>query len=432
MAGERESKLQEGGRLPALEGLRGLAALVVMLHHTLLATLPTFAGAYGAGPFPTGGSLGWWLTYTPLHIIWAGGEFVVVFFVLSGFVLSLPAARGGGALRLTSYYPSRFVRLYLPVWGALAFAVLVHVLVIGHQQTLSEGNWWLNSYTEPLTWQGLRQDAGLLSKHTGHWALLGVLWSLRWEVLFSLSLPLLLLIAVRGLRTRLSWGLVAAVCLTALLCHESSEYLLELPPFVLGMALAFRREDIARVARKLARRTAASVVAQLLLGVACVCALTADWWLPGDAPEGNVAMTGPAAVTVALGACLTVVAALTVGPFANFLCSRAIAWTGKRSYSLYLVHCPIVVALAFAAGGQMSLGYLLAAVSLSLGAAAVFHRLVEAPAHRFAQRVAHAAQVKQGRSGVPAFQQGPATPVLQEGSAVPAFRSAAPPSTLRA
>ncbi|HUB75554.1 MAG TPA: acyltransferase family protein, partial [Solirubrobacteraceae bacterium] len=119
------------GRLPALEGLRGLAALVVLVHHSLLATVPRFAGAYGIGPYPLRGTLEWWLTYSPLHVIWGGGEAVIVFFVLSGFVLSLPSARSGRALRAVSYYPSRFVRLYLPVWGALIFAALVHAVAIG-------------------------------------------------------------------------------------------------------------------------------------------------------------------------------------------------------------------------------------------------------------------------------------------------------------
>jgi peptidoglycan/LPS O-acetylase OafA/YrhL len=378
---------RKDSRLPALEGLRGLAALIVMVHHSLLATVPRLAGPYGVGPGPLRGTLQWWLMYSPLHVLWGGGEAVVVFFVLSGFVLSLPSARGGHGVRAISYYPSRFVRLYLPVWGALAFAALMHVVAIGSGPAPSEGDWWLGAFHEPLSLQAVREDAGLLSVHTGHMALLPVLWSLRWEVLFSLALPLLLAIAVRVLRTRRSCALLMSACAAALLWHGSSEYLLELPPFVLGMALAFRHADIARLARALARRTWWSAPAKLLLGAACVCALSADWWLVRSTPERQ---TGIAALLVALGAILTVLAALTLGPFESFLCSRAMAWTGRRSYSLYLVHCPIVVALAIAAGVLFTPGYLAAAVVLSLAAAEMFHRLVEAPAHRFARRISYA------------------------------------------
>jgi peptidoglycan/LPS O-acetylase OafA/YrhL len=382
-----QAQRQQQGRLPALEGLRGLAALIVMVNHSLLATIPLLAGPYSFGPGPPRGTLQWWLMYSPLHVLWGGGEAVVVFFVLSGFVLSLPSARGGHGVRAISYYPSRFVRLYLPVWGALAFAALMHVVAIGSAPWSSEGDWWLSAFHEPLSLQAVREDAGLLSAHTGHMALLPVLWSLRWEVLFSLALPPLLTIAVRALRTRLSCALLMSACAAALLWHGSSVYLLELPPFAMGVALAFRHADIAQLARTLARRTWWSAPAKLLLGAACVCALSADWWLVRSTPQRQ---TGTAALLVAVGATLTVLAALTLRPFESFLCSRAMAWTGRRSYSLYLVHCPIVVALAIATGVSFSPGYFVAAVVLSLAAAAVFHRLVEAPAHRFARRVAHA------------------------------------------
>jgi peptidoglycan/LPS O-acetylase OafA/YrhL len=431
MQDDGEATPRERGRLSSLDGLRGLAALVVVLHHTLLASEPTLAGPYNAGPFPADGSVGWLLTYTPLHILWAGPEFVVVFFVLSGFVLSLPTASGRSRSRIASFYPSRFVRLYLPVWAALAFAAVLHVAV--SHAALPTGSWWLDAHSQPLTFEAWRQDAGLLSKYTGHWALLDVLWSLRWEVLFSLALPLLLLVAVwarawsapvawlrlpaRSLRPTLaslrptlaslrpparpgdqtaatpssmgrSWSaLVALLCCATLAWHGTSEYMLELPPFVLGMVLAFRLEQIQRLALALDRRALGTISAKLLLGVACVGGLTADWWIPGPSDS---AMAGFLAVVVALGACLTVVSALVVGSFGAFLRSPPMAWTGRRSYSLYLVHSPIVVALAFAAGGRMSLWYLLAALSLSLVAGAGFFRFVEAPAHRFARRLASA------------------------------------------
>ncbi len=409
----------ERGRLPSLDGLRGLAALVVLAHHTLLASEPTLAGPYHDGPFPAGGSVGWLLTYTPLHILWAGPEFVVVFFVLSGFVLSLPTASGGGRPRALTYYPRRLLRLYLPVWAAVAFAAALH-LAVSHA-SLPAASWWLDAHSEPLTLEALREDAGLLSKYTGHWAVLDVLWSLRWEVLFSLALPLLLAVAVwvssgsgtdpsgsanpmdaapsLGLTdpsarlSRHSWGaLVALLCCAALAWHGSSEYLLELPPFVLGMVLAFRLRQIERLAHRLQGRTPGRVSVKLLLAVACVCGLSADWWIPFG---GDPAMEGFASVVVALGACLTVVAALVLAPFGAFLRSPPMAWTGRRSYSLYLVHSPIVVALAFAAGGRLSLGYLLAAISLSLVAGAIFFRLVEAPSHRFARGIgAHSSHVR--------------------------------------
>jgi peptidoglycan/LPS O-acetylase OafA/YrhL len=365
----------EQGRVRALDGLRGLAALVVLEHHTLLAAVPWLAGPYDNGPLPARGSFYWLLTYTPLHIFWAGPEFVVVFFVLSGFVLSLPVARGG-RLRISAYYPARFMRLYLPVWGALLAAALLHVAV--SHSAVGGASWWLNEHAHPLTLRALRADA-LLGRKAGDWGFTAVLWSLHWEVLFSALLPLLLVVAVR----MRSWSVpLAALCFVALFEHNTGgrstdEYLLELPPFLLGMSLAFEHERLAGLARRLRRRTVGNVALQLALGAACVCGLTADWWLPAGV------QTAP---LVALGACLTLGAALVVGPFARLLLSPPLRWSGRRAFSIYLVHEPIVVALAFALGGRPApLPFAALATALSLAGAALFFRLVEAPSHRLAR-----------------------------------------------
>jgi peptidoglycan/LPS O-acetylase OafA/YrhL len=365
----------EQGRVRSLDGLRGLAAVVVLEHHALLASVPWLAGPYAIGPLPARGSLDWLLTYTPLHIFWAGPEFVVVFFVLSGFVLSLPVARGG-RLRVSSYYPARLMRLYLPVWGALAVAAALHVAV--SHSVMPGATWWLNAHAEALQMRALRFDA-LLERKAGDWGFTSVLWSLHWEVLFSLLLPALLLLAAR-LR---SWSaLAAALCFVALLEHNSGgrvtdEYLLELPPFLLGMGLAFHHERLAALAERLRERSAANVALGLALGLACVCGLTADWWLPAGI------QTAP---LVAAGACLALVAALVVGLFARLLCSPPLRWTGRRAFSIYLVHEPIVVALAFALGGRPApLPFVALATALSLAAAALFFALLETPSHRLAR-----------------------------------------------
>lgn len=76
--------------MQSFDGLRGVAAVVVLIHHSLL-TVPSLASAY----YPTtvtaiAWSKSWLITYTPLHLIWAGTEAVCLFFILSGFVLTLP------------------------------------------------------------------------------------------------------------------------------------------------------------------------------------------------------------------------------------------------------------------------------------------------------------------------------------------------------
>lgn len=68
----------------SLEGLSGLAALVVLIHHCFLASPQLSAAADSNGTLP----FDWWV-WTTFASDWAGKEAVYVFFTLSGFVLTL-------------------------------------------------------------------------------------------------------------------------------------------------------------------------------------------------------------------------------------------------------------------------------------------------------------------------------------------------------
>lgn len=96
-------------RVRALDGIRGLAAVVVVVHHTFLVS-PLLANPYQNPYDVRPGTIAWWATYTPLHLFWDGTEAVFVFFVLSGFVLSLPLARTG-IVRLANGRPTTSVVL---------------------------------------------------------------------------------------------------------------------------------------------------------------------------------------------------------------------------------------------------------------------------------------------------------------------------------
>ncbi|HEV7949025.1 MAG TPA: acyltransferase family protein, partial [Glaciihabitans sp.] len=64
-------------RLNSLDGLRGIAALVVVFYHLSLVARPFLDTGHT-------GDVWWWLTETPLKVFTLGTESVLVFFVLSG------------------------------------------------------------------------------------------------------------------------------------------------------------------------------------------------------------------------------------------------------------------------------------------------------------------------------------------------------------
>jgi peptidoglycan/LPS O-acetylase OafA/YrhL len=366
-----------------LDGLRGVAALIVFTGHLFVVNVPSLANGALAGSTIDVSVPAYALLYTPLHIVWAGAEAVTVFFVLSGYVLALPYVRG--ETFRASFYPRRLLRLYLPVWGALCLTALVHVAIV--RGAGGAATWWLDSHSDQITGGDVR-DSVLLLHGAGNYSLLAVLWSLHWEVVFSLLLPLFLLV---GRATRRVAPVVALVALGTLAVHGPHDTPRYLPLFLLGTLIAYQQHRVERWRLTLAgggRR--AHLVEGLLLTIA-VLGLTSVWWLR----IGHYALVGhhtdyayySVPVLVALGACAALVLAL-IGPATRGLLStRPMQWTGTRSYTLYLVHEPVLVGIAFALGGAPEFPLLaLVAIPAVLLVTEGFYRTVERPSHELARR----------------------------------------------
>ena len=110
-------------RVDWLDGMRGAAAMFVVLHHTWLSAWPAF-------PRDTGPAWLGWLLYGHLA--------VAVFIVVSGFSLSLaPVNRGdtlsGGTRR---FIRRRAWRIIPPYWAALILSTIVSWLIL--QPSLSD------------------------------------------------------------------------------------------------------------------------------------------------------------------------------------------------------------------------------------------------------------------------------------------------------
>lgn len=71
----------------SLDGLRGVAALGVVAHHLACAFFPWLI--FGAA-FTQHARIEWWFGRTPLYVFLAGDFMVLLFFVLSGYVLAKP------------------------------------------------------------------------------------------------------------------------------------------------------------------------------------------------------------------------------------------------------------------------------------------------------------------------------------------------------
>lgn len=356
-------------RLHSLDGLRGLAALVVLVHHTML-TFPTFAAPYLSGDTAEGG-WAFWLTHSPLHVVWEGRAAVYVFFVLSGLVLTLPLLDRGRAFSWRAYYPQRLLRLYVPVWAAVALGV-VWVTVV--PRTADMSSLWLQHQSVEAEMPRVLRDMTLLA---GAGNLVSPLWSLRWEILFSLLLPAFALIAIKFVHLR--WALLSlSVAAIALGGMTNNQHLLFMPMFMLGVVLATSLPELVAFSERSPRWIG------LVVTFAVPILLVAPWLArPLGVPVVADLLVGVSAI----GALLAVYVAIGVPFVKRFLSTRVMQWVGLVSFSLYLVHEPVLISSAVFFGDDNLLLAAVVGVTVSLILAVAFYRWIEVPSHKLSRTV---------------------------------------------
>ncbi len=96
-------------RYVELDSIRGLAAFTVVMSH--------FFGIWQFEPAYN------YVRMSPFRVVVAGHEAVVLFFVLSGFVLSVQCS-GKRPLTYPRYLLKRFCRIYLPFVAAVLLSAL--------------------------------------------------------------------------------------------------------------------------------------------------------------------------------------------------------------------------------------------------------------------------------------------------------------------
>jgi peptidoglycan/LPS O-acetylase OafA/YrhL len=366
----------EPRRFYELDSLRGVAALTVVLHH--------FSHLCPAGFLHI-------LIRTPLRLLIAGHQAVILFFLLSGFVLTLPYKKKTG-LGYGPFFVKRVCRIYLPYLGALALAILCDLSFPGHGPY---NNYWINyTWSQPVTARLVMQHILFLGNYD--WLQFNTaFWSLVYEMRISLVFPF---IAVAVLRLRTIWLIVCAVALslaffpTALLLStvlhlgsldaavNTTRTFHYAAFFIIGSVLAKHLHAINRWYARLkpAHAAALALISLALYGFSDASSLTQRLSIPEDLFDWPVAA----------GAVMLIIFAMNSRPFRTFLTSRTIHYLGERSYSVYLIHGTIIFTLIHTLMGRVRIGVLLLIyLAITLIVAEIFYRLIEHPSMLLGRRL---------------------------------------------
>lgn len=221
-------------RVLSLDGLRGLGALMVFLLHIDIMVLPF--GERGGVPS-----------------LFPGSASVIVFFILSGIVLSLVPFKHmkDGGYDWLSYFPRRVVRLCVPLFTAIALGIVAGFVA-----------WRIGSTSRSalaIAYDGglqrvvhdiLMQFDVLFNISDDGQNLFGAslmrvnspVWSMSWELWFSLTLPLAIWCVSRIRRTGLA---LTAMFVAVFVSHWSGYFPLRLClMFWVGVMVARRFDEI--------------------------------------------------------------------------------------------------------------------------------------------------------------------------------------------
>jgi len=386
-------------RFMELEGVRGLAAIAVVLHHFFLAFYPFLLTGHGNLQH---------MRYednirgTPFALLYAGTFAVAIFFVLSGFVLSIGYFQKKDESIVKRLASRRYLRLMLP---ALASTLLCFLLIkFGASSNIEKtagltGSDWLGG-----TWNGGASlfDA-IYSGSIGIFLQSGsfynnVLWTMMIEFFGSFLVFTFLIVAAKSRYRPIVYALLAIFTFNTWFL-----------PFVIGVLIAdlYANKWLQRLKRK------------SILGLTFLLGAVILGSYPHGASKGGLyeLLTlhigkyelNNEMLFLTIGAAMLILAVLLNERLKTFMSSGSISNLGKYTFSLYLVHLSVIYTVSTTVFISLYevLGYNLAALVALLVSIPVvwsltilFERFVDTPSITFAKYVS---DIYDGRKSSPSL-----------------------------
>jgi peptidoglycan/LPS O-acetylase OafA/YrhL len=343
--------------VPALDGIRGISALLVFGAHAGL--LPRQYGALG----------------------------VAIFFVLSGFLITLLLLKENsatGAVSLKAFYIRRTLRIFpafYVFWSLCLTAALLVGTTVNRAEVVSSFFYFGDYYN------GLKQILP-----PGPKGIMGMTWSLGVEEKFYLIWPWVF-VKYRNDLAKLSNLVITGMLLVWV--YRISIYLLGISPIdYLRYAFESRLDNIlygcllaimVRTGRL--QKMLSSITSFQLLPLLLVFGLAWSVWLEENVGPGFHYLGGMTVDAILITLLLAQFIALSAGPFWSWLDSRPLRFLGRISYSLYLYHFTIIALVHHYIGNLRWSLQVVTALGLTIAVATLSYNFIERPFLRLKDRL---------------------------------------------
>ncbi|MGG3526633.1 acyltransferase [Bacillus pseudomycoides] len=370
-------------RYKELDSLRGIAAIIVLLGHFLAL-------------FPILGKKVMYSTFgVYFSILWQGHSAVIIFFVLSGFVLSLPFYKGT-EFNYLKYLIKRVCRIYIPYIVILFIAIGIKLGIHSKIGTIPGLVQW-GSWNIEVSFNRVMEHILFLREFNSD-AFIMVIWSLVHEMRISIVFPLIIFLLLR-VNWKVSIGIAMFLSVIGYLLMKnipsefnmpvSTNYFITLhysSMFIIGALLAKNREYLVskiinlkvnylvlplgllffnypRIPFMLLSKLIGEIDYELYL-------IIIDWY-------------------ICFGAVLIILSALSSKLFSKLLLIKPVQFIGEISYSLYLVHPIVLLTTVHIFYGKISVPLiLLISFLFTMVVSVLCYKFIEIPSIKIGRKLA--------------------------------------------
>lgn len=380
-----------------LEGLRGIASLAVAIGHFTFVFFPYLGslfrpipGLRPAYPFES------WVQYPPFSLLFSAEAAVCVFFVMSGYVLTSKYFSTGNVAALQTAASKRYIRLVLPSFASVMFAWVLWrsgAIITQESAAIGVAGWVPAWYVGPFPFLGSVFNGFIGAPLLSHTVLNPPLWTIQVELIGSILLFSMFAVFGRNPVWLCAWFLFFS-CLLGYFRPNSLFYL----SFFVGALMNPAREWL-----RSHQSVSALLVALGLIGVAFnhlyVFSVIQAIHLPNFQPYGPNLNDDPRLFWNTVGAICLVAGVIGSRSVGALFATRIPVFLGKVSFSIYVIHIPILMSVGLRAARfaqQSGLSYsasvafsLVVYLTVVLAVGTLFQRYIDKPSIRLADMVAN-------------------------------------------